>query len=148
MIYSTYDTHLRGTVRFTVIEMEMNWKNMQVSMEMQTNNRSRCSQVKTGKTVLQIWKIPRKATAMESHFITVTGLSVSLKQDSTTGHCVETFDTFKNRYFLRNTSRQLLLIVQTIFIVPSPSFLPYLYKWTRAREGLTSSGLYVGSPPG
>ena len=85
---------------------------------------------------------------MESHFIAVTGLSISLKQDSTTGHCVETFQTFKNRYFLYNTSRQLLLIIQTILIVPSPSFLPYLYKWTRGREGLTSLGLYVGSPPG
>ena len=34
MIYFTYDTHLRGTVRFTVIEMEVNWKNMQLSMQM------------------------------------------------------------------------------------------------------------------
>ena len=31
MIYSNYDIHLRATVRFT--NMEMNWKNMKVSMQ-------------------------------------------------------------------------------------------------------------------
>ena len=29
MIYYNYDIHLRATVRFTVIKMEMDWKNMQ-----------------------------------------------------------------------------------------------------------------------
>ena len=33
MIYSNYDIHLGATVRFTVIWMQMNWKNMQVSMQ-------------------------------------------------------------------------------------------------------------------
>ena len=33
MIYYNYDIHLRANVRFTVIKMEMDWKNMQVSMQ-------------------------------------------------------------------------------------------------------------------
>ena len=33
MIYFIYDIHLRETVRLTVIQREMNWKNMQVSTQ-------------------------------------------------------------------------------------------------------------------
>ena len=33
MIYTNYDIHLTAAVKFTVIQMEINWKNMQVSMQ-------------------------------------------------------------------------------------------------------------------
>ena len=45
IIHSNYGTHLRATGRFTVIQMEMNWKNMQASMQMYTNYRISCLQV-------------------------------------------------------------------------------------------------------
>ena len=144
MIYSTYDTHLRGTVRFTVIEMEVNWKNMQLSMQMQTNNRSSCSQVME-RLFCRFGISPGKQQRWSStllHYRPFNFIKAGLHHGSLRGNLRQ------NRYFLCSTSRQLLLIVETIFIVPSPSFLPYLYKWTRGRERLTSSGLSVGSPPG
>ena len=90
-------------------------------------------------TVPEILEIPRKATAVDFYLSTVTGLAILLKQDPTTGVCVKTFQ------FLCDTSRRLLLNLQTIFIVSAPSFLPYLYVETRGGGGLTNSGFYVGS---
>ena len=60
---------------------------------------------------------------------------------------MKTFQNFLNRYFLRNTSRRMLLNLQTILIVTAPSFLPYFYVGTRGGGGLTSLGFYVESPP-
>ena len=52
---------------------------------------------------------------------------------------------FQNKYFSCNTSRQLLLILWTIFKVPAASFLPYLYVETRGGGRLTISEFYVTS---
>ena len=41
-------------------------------------------------------------------------------------------------YFLCNTSRRLLLNLQTILIVPAPSFLLYLYVGTKMGGGLNA----------
>ena len=75
-------------------------------------------------------KFPGKQL-VESYFSTVTGLAILLKQVPTTGVFVKTFQNFYNRYLLCNTSRRLLLNLETILIVPTPSFLPYFYVGTR-----------------
>ena len=67
--------------------MEINWENMQASMQIYSSS---------GMTVLQIWKILRKATAMKMDFSTVTGLLISLKQNPTKGVFVKTFQNFQN----------------------------------------------------
>ena len=67
--------------------MEINWENMQASMQIYSSS---------GMTVLQIWKILRKATAMKTDFSTVTGLLISLKQNPTKGVFVKTFQNFQN----------------------------------------------------
>ena len=85
---------------------------------------------------------------MESYLSVVADLAISLKQDSTTGFFMEAFQNFQNRYFLCNTSRQLLLNLYTILIVLAPSFLLYFYLGTKGGGGLTSSGFYVGISPG
>ena len=124
--------------------MEMNGNNRQVFMQIQTYYRSSCSHVKK----YLFWKIPWKVTVVESYFRTVTGLAILSNQEPTTGVFVKTFQAFQNTYFLSNTSKQLLLNLYIILIVSATSFLPYLYAGTRRRGGLTSSGFYVGSPPG
>ena len=67
--------------------MEINWENMQASMQIYGSS---------GMSVLQIWKILRKATAMKTDFSTVTGLLISLKQNPTKGVFVKTFQNFQN----------------------------------------------------
>ena len=59
MMYSNYDIHLRATVRFTVIKMEMNWKNMEVSMQILTNYRSSCHRLRND-CFTDFGKIPGK----------------------------------------------------------------------------------------
>ena len=64
----------------------MNWKNMQVSMPISTNYRSSCLQVtengRNGKTGKRLWKIPSKATTVDSYFSTVTWLGIFVKWTS------------------------------------------------------------------
>ena len=78
-------------------------------------------------TVLQILENSQESNRVESYFSTVIGLVILFKQDPTTSVLVRTFQNFQNKYFLCNTSIRLLLNLQTILIVPSPSFLPYMY---------------------
>ena len=133
MIYCNYDIHLRAAITFAVIYMEMNWKNTQVSMQIQTNYRSSCAKV-TELLFYRFRKIPRKATAVESYLSRVTGLTILLKQDPTTDVFMKTCQNFQNRCFLCHASKWLLLNLQTILIVPAPSSLPHLYVGTRGVE--------------
>ena len=73
--------------------MEMSWKNMQVSMQIWTNYRSSCSRV-TEWLFRKFWKFPKKATAVESYFGTVTGFAILFKQQSATNVFVKTFQIF------------------------------------------------------
>ena len=93
------------------------------------------------------WKIPGKESRWSPISVHLQTVQL-LKQDSTTGVLMKTFQNFWNRYFLCNTSRLLLLNLLTILIVPARSLLPYLCVVTREGGGLTSSGFYVGSPSG
>ena len=61
MIYSNSDIHLKATVRFTVIEMEIKWK---------------ISNYLCKYRVIAKAANYRKATAVESHFSAVTGLVI------------------------------------------------------------------------
>ena len=125
-----------GSLVFT---MEMNWKNMQASLQIQISYRNSCSQVME-LLFDRFCKNLRKVSAVQSYFSTVTGLAILLKQDPTTGVFVKTFRNFQNRYFLCSTSRWLLQNLQTALIVPTPSVLPYLYVGTRDGGGLAISG--------
>ena len=96
-LFSTYDIQLRATVKFPVIQMEMNWENMQACMQMYSN-----LQV-TEWLFYRFWEIPRQETSVESYFGRVTiGLPILFKKDDTTGVLVKTFQTFQNKHFLCN----------------------------------------------
>ena len=110
----------------------MNWKNMQVSLQIQTYYRGSFLHL-TG-LLYRFWKIPRKTTAVDSYFNTVIVLEILLKQDPTTGILVKTFQNFQNSYFLCNTSRRLILNVQTILIVPAPFLDLFVYKDKKRRK--------------
>ena len=147
MIYFNYDVHLKATLRFTVILMEMTCKKYAKYMSKYRLITAAAVQV-TEWLFFSFRKIPRRATAVESYFSTVTVLAILLKQDPTKGVFMKTFQNFQNRYFLSNTFRGLVLNLQTILIVPAPFFLPYLYVGTRGGKGLTSSGFCGGNTPG
>ena len=59
-------------------------------MQIQNNYRGSCSEI-TERLLYRFCKLPRKATAMESYFSTVTGLAILLKRDPTMGVLVKTF---------------------------------------------------------
>ena len=104
MIYFNYDAHLKATLRFTVILMEMTCKKYAKYMSKYRLITAAAVQV-TEWLFFSFRKIPRRATAVESYFSTVTVLAILLKQDPTKGVFMKTFQNFQNRYFLSNTLR-------------------------------------------
>ena len=121
MTYSNYDIHLRASVRLLWFKWKWNGKICKYLCKYRrkyANYRSSWSQV-TEWLFYRFRKILKKSTALESYFSTVTDLAILLKQKSTTGVFVKTFQNFQNRYFLCNTSRRLLQNFQTILILPA-----------------------------
>ena len=79
--------------------MEMNSKNMQVSMQILTNYRSSCSYKMEWLFYKFLQKISRKAIMVESFFSIVRGFAILSKRDSNADCFRENFPKFSEEIF-------------------------------------------------
>ena len=98
----TYSTLLKAGVKFSLISMEMNQENMQVSMKIQTNYRSSCSQVAKGIIVTQILD---NSQGNDLSGILFQGsyrlhLAILLEQAAITGVFRKIFQNFRTAIFM------------------------------------------------
>ena len=125
MIYCNYDTHLRGTLRFAVMYINGNELEKYASMYLYKYK------------LITEAAVHRQQNDCSTHFGKFPG------KQSRWSHILLQLQlqSFQNRYFLCNTSRRLLLNLQTIPIVPAPSCLPYLYIETSGEKRIDPEAL-------
>ena len=102
----------RNKVIWFILIMVYTWEQPRIYCDLNGNELEKSAGIYANKDQLQkqlitgngIWKIRRKATAMESNFSTVTALTFLLKQDLTTSVFMKTLQNFRTD-LLYNISR-------------------------------------------